>query len=48
MTKKDKQKEKQTRLAQALRDNLKRRKQQAITTPKTKSATDKEPDKGKE
>ena len=44
MTKKDKQKEKQDRLAQALRNNLKRRKQQATTTPKRKSA----PDKAKE
>ncbi len=31
MTKKDKQKKKQDRLAQALRDNLKRRKQQSGT-----------------
>ncbi len=44
MNKKDKQKEKQERLAQALRDNLKRRKQQVPPTPKSNAL----PEKAKE
>jgi len=40
MNKKDKQKEKQDRLARALRDNLKRRKQHPHTPHKTKTTTD--------
>ena len=40
MNKKDKQKAKQDRLAQALRENLKRRKQSPLTPHKTNSATD--------
>ena len=41
MNKKDKQKEKQDRLAKALRDNLKRRKQQPPATPGIKAPADK-------
>lgn len=48
MNKKDKQKEKHDRLAQALRDNLRRRKLQTPATPKTKVATDKVTDGEKE
>ncbi len=42
MNKKDKKQEKQDRLAQALRDNLKRRKQQASTPTKSVPSSDKE------
>ncbi len=44
MTKKDKQKEKQDRLAQALRDNLKRRKQQSGTQQSQKTSDDRTED----
>ncbi|VAV87502.1 hypothetical protein MNBD_ALPHA02-118 [hydrothermal vent metagenome] len=40
MTKEDKQKEKQDRLAQALRNNLKRRKQQSGTQQNRKAPDD--------
>ncbi len=40
MTKEDKQKEKQDRLAQALRNNLKRRKQQSGTHQSQKPSDD--------
>ena len=41
MNKKDKKKEKQERLARALRDNLKRRKQQPSDKPKANAPEDK-------
>ena len=42
MNKKEKQKAKQDRLAQALRDNLKRRKQAPPEEPKVKEPSDNE------
>lgn len=44
MNKKDKHKEKQDRLAQALRDNLRRRKQQTPAPAKTTRQPDEVPD----
>lgn len=48
MNKKDNHKEKQDRLAQALRDNLRRRKQQTPAPAKTTSPPDEATDQDKE